>query len=57
LPQSDAFIAQVFAQARILSARIAELREFPSPSPARSARPMPTPMPIRRRKRWRRASA
>lgn len=29
LPQSDAFIAQVFAQARILSARIAELWEFP----------------------------
>ena len=28
-PQSDAFIAQVFAQARILSVRIAELWEFP----------------------------
>jgi HD-like signal output (HDOD) protein len=28
-PQSDAFIAQVFAQARILSIRIAELWEFP----------------------------
>ncbi|WP_219116742.1 HDOD domain-containing protein [Janthinobacterium sp. UMAB-56] len=29
-PQSDAFIAQVFAQARILSVRIAELWEFPA---------------------------
>lgn len=29
-PQSDAFIAQVFVQARILSARIAELWEFPA---------------------------
>ncbi|AQR68945.1 hypothetical protein BZG29_11795 [Janthinobacterium sp. LM6] len=28
-PQSDAFIAQVFAQARVLSVRIAELWEFP----------------------------
>lgn len=28
-PQSDAFIAQVFAQARILSVKIAELWEFP----------------------------
>lgn len=28
-PQSDAFIAQVFVQARILSVRIAELWEFP----------------------------
>lgn len=28
-PQSDTFIAQVFAQARILSVRIAELWEFP----------------------------
>ena len=28
-PQSDAFIAQVFAQARLLSVRIAELWEFP----------------------------
>ena len=28
-PQSEAFIAQVFAQARILSVRIAELWEFP----------------------------
>lgn len=54
-PQSDAFIAQVFAQARILSVRIAELWSFPSPSPARSGMPasMPKPMPIRRRERWR----
>lgn len=29
-PQSDAFIAQVFAHARILSVRIAELWEFPA---------------------------
>lgn len=29
LPQSDEFIAELFAQARILSARIAELWEFP----------------------------
>jgi HD-like signal output (HDOD) protein len=29
-PQSDVFIAQVFAQARILSVRIAELWEFPA---------------------------
>jgi HD-like signal output (HDOD) protein len=29
LPQSDAFIAELFAQARTLSARIAELWEFP----------------------------
>ena len=29
-PQSDAFIAEVFAQARILSVRIAELWEFPA---------------------------
>lgn len=29
-PQSDAFIAQVFAQARILSVKIAELWEFPA---------------------------
>jgi HD-like signal output (HDOD) protein len=31
LPQSDAFVAALFAQARILSARIAELWEFPAP--------------------------
>jgi HD-like signal output (HDOD) protein len=31
LPQSNAFVAALFAQARILSARIAELWEFPEP--------------------------
>lgn len=31
LPQSDAFVAALFAQARELSARIAELWEFPAP--------------------------
>ncbi|MEN3274221.1 MAG: hypothetical protein V7631_11 [Massilia sp.] len=31
LPHSDAFVAALFAQARILSARIAELWEFPAP--------------------------
>ena len=29
LPQSNAFVAALFAQARLLSARIAELWEFP----------------------------